>query len=410
MMKITELTKLTLKSLSDKNLEITPSNYENEFYNIAIQNNFKNDDIIDIESLLSKLSNSDKTNLNTITYKNLAKTLSNRVKNEDLKYFLKHLVYLMGPSLSTNIRTDINNICSDISNKPTSLVDTDTIRRLRAVTKQRIEQDKNIFNEKNNDVKKLINFLSEYLRKRIDNNKITIDEILNIKNDIHSLELSETSDKQINKLYKRLSKLTEKFEKFIENDTKTIEDANDKLYSQIEKLKMNLIKAEDEKSIDFLTKVLNRRAYSKELERIEDEYQTYNCNYAIVFLDIDHFKDVNDTYGHLCGDSVLSTFASILKKLTRDEDLITRYGGEEFICLIHYENISDVQKYVSRVKNIVENNKFVFDENKLNIKFSAGVTFRENYDCYNDMIKKADSLLYKAKTSGRGKIIFDYEK
>lgn len=410
MKEINELTKLTLKSLSEKNLDATPENYEKEFFSLAKKKNFVNDEINELQAVLTNLSKNDKKSLNSITYKEISKILSKRVKDEDLKHFLKHLAYFMIPSLSLDIKTDINNVCTDISKSPNSLIDIDTIRRLRRVTTTRVNDDKRIFNEKNDDVKKLISFLSEFLKKRVDENRITVDEISNIREEIKSLELSESSDKQVNKLYKKLTKLVDRFTLVVDKNSENIvnsQDMSDKLYAQIEKLKHNLTKAEEEKSIDFLTKVLTRRAYSLEVEKIEKEYKAFGSNYAIVFLDIDHFKEVNDTYGHICGDSVLSTFGSILKKLTRNEDIISRYGGEEFVCLIHYNNIFDIRNYVNRVKNIVGNNKFVFNDIKLNINFSAGVALREKYSSYENMIKEADILLYEAKSTGRGKIIFD---
>ncbi len=169
------------------------------------------------------------------------------------------------------------------------------------------------------------------------------------------------------------------------------------MHEQIQKLQENLSKAEEEKSIDYLTEILTRRAYVLEIERVENEYSVFDSKYALVFFDIDHFKVINDSYGHDCGDAVLATFAKILKKLTRTEDIIARYGGEEFIAIVHYKNIIEVTNYLSRAKNIITNNKFLYKDLKLNVQFSAGVTFRKNYNSYDETIKEADKLLYNAK-------------
>ena len=179
------------------------------------------------------------------------------------------------------------------------------------------------------------------------------------------------------------------------------------MYEQIEELQVCLNKAEEEKSIDFLTGVLTRRAFDVETARIETNFKTFGSNYAMIFFDIDHFKKVNDTYGHACGDFVLKTFASILNKLTRNEDIIVRYGGEEFVSMVHYKDKSEIINYVIRVKNIITNNKFVYNDIKLKVAFCAGVTFRNNYITFEDALIKSDELLYEAKHSGRNKIIFD---
>lgn len=405
-----ELIELTLKNLSNKNINATPENYEKEFFSIAAKSSFVNDDIEEMHVILKNLSKSDKKNLKDFTYREIARTLSKRVKDEDLKYFLKHLSYFMLPSLSNEIKNEINNTCAEISSNPNDLLNMDTIRKLRRITNLRINDDKKVFNEKNSDVKKLMTFLSNFLRRRIDENLITIDEVDNIKEEIKSLKLSESSTNDFKRLYEKLTHAVDEFGHIVERNNANILNSkleSEKLYKQIEKLKQNLSKAEEEKSIDFLTKVLTRRAYSLEVEKIEKEYNAFDSKYALVFIDLDHFKDINDTYGHECGDSVLATFGSILNKLTRNEDIISRYGGEEFICIVHYKNILDIKNYVNRVKNIVSNNKFVHKDIKLDIKFSAGVTLRDNYESYEQMLNNADSLLYRAKNIGRNKIIID---
>ena len=97
-------------------------------------------------------------------------------------------------------------------------------------------------------------------------------------------------------------------------------------------------------------------------KKIEREYKAFESSYFLVFIDLDHLKKINDTYGHGCGDAVLSTFGSILKKLTRDEDIVSRYGGEEFICLVHYKNDLEIKYYLKRMKNIIEDNKFLYNK------------------------------------------------
>lgn len=167
------------------------------------------------------------------------------------------------------------------------------------------------------------------------------------------------------------------------------------------------MKVSKEKDIDFLTGIYNRRAFSVQVDKIENEYEIFKSKYAVVFYDIDHFKTINDNYGHDCGDTILTTFASILKKLTREEDVVCRYGGEEFISLVHYTNDEEIVNYLKRVKNIISSNKFVHKDIKLKIKFSAGVVYRNKYPTYEDAMTQADLLLNKAKHEGRNKIIID---
>ncbi len=145
----------------------------------------------------------------------------------------------------------------------------------------------------------------------------------------------------------------------------------------------------------------------KKLKKIERKHSLFESKYALIFIDIDHFKIINDTYGHECGDIVLKSFAAILSALTRQEDVLARYGGEEFITLLNYKDEDEINTYIKRLKKIISTNYFVYKNNKILVKFSAGVAIRDKYTSYSNAKKNADNLLYKAKQEGRDKIVFD---
>ena len=132
-----------------------------------------------------------------------------------------------------------------------------------------------------------------------------------------------------------------------------------------------------------------------------------DTQFAVVFFDIDHFKNVNDTYGHEGGDVILKTFAKVLQKETRENDIVCRYGGEEFVAVVHFNLKRELLKYLKRIKSIISQNKFLYKKDRIQISFSAGTTLRSNYDSYKNALQKADLLLYEAKESGRDKIIID---
>nr|WP_228279850.1 GGDEF domain-containing protein [Aliarcobacter butzleri] len=158
---------------------------------------------------------------------------------------------------------------------------------------------------------------------------------------------------------------------------------------------------------DHLTGVLTRRAFSDEIKRIESSYNRINTQYAVIFFDLDHFKILNDSYGHECGDVVLSTFGKILNKTVREHDLVGRYGGEEFIAIIHFNLNRELLQFLKRIKTIVTENSFLYQDKKIRITFSAGVAIRNSYPTYENALQKADELLYKAKESGRNKILLE---
>ncbi|XPV67570.1 MAG: GGDEF domain-containing protein [Halarcobacter sp.] len=412
MKSITLLLEIALKNLKNNNILITPSNFEKEFYSLLSDSDIILEDheefqyLIDSLDVNEKLSffNKDKTTLN------LAKILSNRVSNQELKQFLKHFIYFVSPSVATYNSNKLQDLIFNIAKKPHTLVNDDTMRTLRMYTDKRVQLDKQLFEEKTTDIKLLIDFFEKHLKNVILEHDTTKDEVLKIKDDLENLNLSNSSQEQIKHLQDEMLKIVNKFETALINSTTLLDENQAKcvdLYEQIEILQYNLSKAEEEKSTDFLTGTLTRRAYMNELERIENEYNVFDSYYAIIFYDIDFFKKINDTYGHESGDIILTKFANILNKLTRSGDIISRYGGEEFIALIHYGNEIEVKNYLQRVKNIISNNKFVANENKIDVRFSAGVTFRKKYSSYDETMKKADELLYLAKEKGRNNIILD---
>lgn len=252
--------------------------------------------------------------------------------------------------------------------------------------------------------------MGKYFDKCLLQSDDTSKEVTMIKTELEGLELSKHSARDLAMLQSKLVDTIHKLENSIdESQAELFKGQKDCVYlqKQINKLEQDLNEVSREKDIDFLTGIANRRAFAAEVDKIENEYEIFKSKYAIVFYDIDHFKSINDNYGHECGDTVLSTFATILKKLTREEDVICRYGGEEFIALIHYTEDDEVLSYLKRVQNIVSTNKFVHKDIKLKVKFCAGVVYRNKYNSYNEALEQADLLLNKAKHEGRDKIIID---
>ena len=414
MNKITEITNATLENLNQQNKLVTPLNYEIEFLKLFKKTNLILEDYVEFQEIVNTLSSEEKLFFSSnkiTTFKELAVLLSKRINQSDIKEFLKHLAFYMTPSLNNkNIKNDIDVVCAEIAHNPNNLINNETKRKLRSLTNIRIKKERDYFDNKTSDVKKLLFFIGDYFKKVLSKSETRLEEVIIIKNEIKNLKLSDSSALELEILQKKLLKATEKFEKaLLENDVivKKTKNESEILCEQIEVLRESLLKAEEEKSIDYLTGVLTRRAFKMESIRIENEYKIYDSDYAIVFFDIDHFKNINDTHGHSCGDVVLSTFASILKKLTRTEDLIVRFGGEEFITVVHYKNKLEISNYLRRVKNIITNNKFIYKDIKLNVEFCAGVSFRSNYESYDETLLKADNLLYEAKNSGRNKIMVD---
>ena len=150
---------------------------------------------------------------------------------------------------------------------------------------------------------------------------------------------------------------------------------------------------------DGLTGILNKFTFNKFLEEEIYRAERYGTKFSIILFDIDNFKKINDTYGHLTGDEVLKEVVNVVKTQIRKSDIFARWGGEEFIILL--PNGTDPMKVAEKIKEKVENHKF---KNLPKITVSIGVTTFKEGDTINSIIRRADQALYKAKEKGKNRV------
>ncbi len=168
------------------------------------------------------------------------------------------------------------------------------------------------------------------------------------------------------------------------------------LYEQVEKLSI----------FDGLTGVYLRRYFMERLEEEVDRARRLDLTFSVGMIDIDHFKECNDRYGHLVGDGVLKEVAERLKLSVREVDMIARYGGEEF-CVILPETTKDLALVVAeRLRKSVEIGAVKAFDEKINITVSAGIaTYPADGKNASSLIEAADTALYKAKRKGRNMVV-----
>jgi diguanylate cyclase (GGDEF)-like protein len=156
---------------------------------------------------------------------------------------------------------------------------------------------------------------------------------------------------------------------------------------------------------DGLTQVPNKRFLMEYLDREFSRARRYARNLSCVMFDIDHFKGINDEYGHLTGDFVLKELAQIVNRRIRKEEMFARYGGEEFcIVLPECEEASAIE-FADTIRAIVDQHDFEFESNSIPITISLGVGhIAEGMTEPSDLIKIADENLYKAKRAGRNQV------
>ena len=160
---------------------------------------------------------------------------------------------------------------------------------------------------------------------------------------------------------------------------------------------------------DPLTNIYNRRYIFDRLKEIEAKYKRTKENFSIAIIDIDKFKLVNDNYGHLAGDYVLTEFSKIISESIRPFDLFGRFGGEEFILVFLNCTKYDAQKRIEEILNTIREKIFEFDKKEIRITFSCGISDNEDYHDIgiDKLIDIADRREYKAKDMGRNRIVIE---
>ena len=172
------------------------------------------------------------------------------------------------------------------------------------------------------------------------------------------------------------------------------------------KMKYQYTEKEFMSVLDGLTGLYNRRQFEIGLEQEHNRTKRHPADFSLAILDIDFFKKVNDNYGHQYGDYVLKTVADLMKQSFRKTDLLYRYGGEELVMIMPETNIEGAVIPVQRLRSMVENYDFEYNGVKSKVTVSIGLTM--NYPDFltaADLLKSADEALYRAKESGRNRVV-----
>ena len=158
--------------------------------------------------------------------------------------------------------------------------------------------------------------------------------------------------------------------------------------------------------IDALTGINNRRSLEAHLKDEVDRYKRYSRPLSLIMFDIDHFKDINDTHGHQCGDYILQEIASIIQHSVRTEDILGRYGGEEFCCLLPETPLASATILAERFREKIAQTTFGYAGASIGVTISLGVSsMTEDIATGEILLKKADEGLYRAKNAGRNRTV-----
>lgn len=188
------------------------------------------------------------------------------------------------------------------------------------------------------------------------------------------------------------------------DELRAVKSRVDEANQEIERLQRELAQTSELVRHDQLTGALNRKGLEEAFDREHARARRRRSPMCIALLDVDNFKQLNDTYGHQTGDAALMHLASVIRESLRPNDTIARYGGEEFLLLLPDTRPEEALKVMQRLQRELTRRFFLAENQKLLITFSAGVTVIDPGEDRNQALKRADGAMYQAKREGKNRV------
>ncbi len=192
----------------------------------------------------------------------------------------------------------------------------------------------------------------------------------------------------------------------IDGAIEIFEDARegDSVYAENLKLQELVVK-------DELMDIYNRHYLDFYLRNLIDEANKFDTKFGILFIDIDHFKNVNDTYGHDIGDEILKLVSSTITSNIRTNDRLGRWGGEEFILVLKVNTVETLEKLAEKIRMLISTSGYELpNKEQIKVTISLGGLMYNKKDTFDSLIKKADTYMYEAKSTGRNKAVIKGEQ
>ncbi|MEA1955279.1 MAG: GGDEF domain-containing protein [Campylobacterota bacterium] len=351
----------------------------------------------------------DRTDLKTTIEKlKISKaSLENSIEFTNPKEIASLLVSSLVPSISSTVNEKILLLSKKIKQDPNILNNENIDKEIKKAISLRIALDKESVKEMISSLDGVLDKLSNRLIEMIESSDSSNIEIKSIKKELESYSThTETNFKKAHQKLFTIAIALEKNTQSLSKDLRVHSDEVTVLSKKIQDLEVELVQAKESSKEDFLTKLYNKRALDEHMQIKEGEFERYGHNYSIVMFDLDHFKNVNDNFGHAAGDAVLAAFAKILKKETRNVDIVGRFGGEEFMAILEETDSKGGFVFAEKVRKNVQKARFMYKGERIAVTVSCGVCERKSNSSLKNTVNSSDENLYKAKESGRNKVVY----
>ena len=219
-------------------------------------------------------------------------------------------------------------------------------------------------------------------------------------------DLKQNISRRVAQIQERLREqreLEHRREQALQDSVSRLKERIGEMERESDRLQQQVKEARNEAFRDALTRLHNRIAYDNRLEEEIARWKRYRNDLSLIVLDVDHFKHVNDSYGHKAGDRVLEVIGTLIRRTIRESDYPARYGGEEFVILLPQTDLAGAHAVAEKLRLTVQTKHFQYANQRVSITASFGLAqFRES-DSADSLFERADRALYQAKESGRNR-------
>ncbi|SPD75731.1 putative Diguanylate cyclase [uncultured Desulfobacterium sp.] len=272
-----------------------------------------------------------------------------------------------------------------------------------------IERLKKYLYDRENELKDIIDLLTKAMATLDTDNQVFNQEIYQQSERIEKITLLDDIKKVKSALQHEVARAREA----VKNKQKSDSQRMEMLSRQVSSLNTELEKARLESQTDGLTGVYNRMAFDRYIKNLEEKNNITNAPFSLLLIDIDNFKQINDTYGHQIGDRVILALIQKCKEITRRDDHVSRLGGDEFAIIMEGASFRNASKKAKKLTKEIANTRYAvatgYDSFEVSFTISIGVsTFRKG-DTVATITERADKALYAAKSAGKSRVVSEKE-
>ncbi len=213
-------------------------------------------------------------------------------------------------------------------------------------------------------------------------------------------QLTVTFDDMLGRLQRHQAELEQR----VTLRTAELQASNSQLQNEIAERERMALLLEETARTDFLTKLINRRAMAQRLQNEVARIERAGGDFSLVLVDIDHFKHINDQFGHDIGDEVLKALSRAFEASVREQDVVSRWGGEEFLILLPNTGQDDAVEQAERLRALLDGDQLAIDRYPHRVTASFGVSQYHPGQSVESVLKQADVALYQAKAQGRNRV------